>query len=330
MTGSRTPALSAIVITLGGFDVIRRTVRHLHDQTARHQIELLIVTPSANDLKYDPELVAGFHSVRVIETGSINYTGEGHAAGVRAASAPVVVYVEEHSYPAPGWAEALIKAHDGPWDAVGGAILNANPRSMVSWASMLTDFGPWVAPVSGGEVDRLPPHHTSYKKTVLEEYGSRLAPLLESETVLIGNLNKQGSGLYLEPEAISSHVNISAARSYIQGEFLGGRLFGAARVRSRGWGVRRVPYAVAAPAILLVRLQRVVSQIRRCGRQRELIPKVLPPLLLGLVSHTVGEVAGYLLGEGRAAERRRSIELERFRHVAERDRPAASSLGSDA
>jgi hypothetical protein len=192
MTGSRTPALSAIVITLGGFDVIRRTVRHLHDQTGRDQIELLIVTPSAKGLEYDPKLVAGFHSVRVIEAGSINYTGEGHAAGVRAASAPVVIYVEEHSYPEPGWAEALIKAHDGPWDAVGGVILNANPRSMVSWASMLTDFGPWVAPVQGGEVDRLPPHHTSYKKTVLEEYGSRLAPLLESETVLIANLNKQG------------------------------------------------------------------------------------------------------------------------------------------
>jgi hypothetical protein len=224
----------------------------------------------------------------------------------------------------------LIKAHDGPWDAVGGAILNANPGSMVSWASMLTDFGPWVAPVSGGEVDRLPPHHTSYKKAVLEEYGSRLAPLLESETVLIANLNKQGSGLYLEPEAISSHVNVSAVRSYIQGEFLGGRLFGAARARSHGWHLRRAAYTLAVPAILLVRLQRVMAQIRRCGRQRELIPKILPPLLLGLVSHTVGEVTGYLSGEGRAAEGRRSIELNRFQHVAERDRPMTDTMGSDA
>ena len=330
MTQLGTPALSAIVITLGGFDVIRRTVRHLRDQTAREQIELLIVTPSSNGLEYDPEQVAGFHSVRVIETGSINYTGEAHAAGVRAASAPAVVYVEEHSYPEPGWAEALIKAHDGPWDAVGGAILNANPGSMVSWASMLTDFGPWVAPVSGGEVDRLPPHHTSYKKLVLEEYGSRLAPLLEAETILIANLNKEGSGLYLEPGAVSGHVNVSTIRSYVKGEFLGGRLFGSGRARSHGWHLRRAVYTLAAPAILLVRFQRVVGQIRRCGRQRELIPKVVPPLLLGLVSHTVGEVAGYLLGEGRAAEHRRSIELNRFQHVAERDRPAAGSLGSDA
>lgn len=329
MTPQGTPALSVIVITLGGFDLIRRTVRHLHDQTARDQIELLIVTPSSKGLEYDPEQVAGFHSVRIIETESINYTGEAHAAGVRAASAPVVIYVEEHSYPEPGWAEALIKAHDGPWDAVGGAILNANPGNMVSWASMLTDFGPWVAPVSSGKVKRLPPHHTSYKKSILEEYGSRLAPLLEAETVLIANLNKEGSGLYLEPGAVSRHVNVSSIRSYLKSEFFGGRLYGSGRARSHRWHVRRVAYAVGAPAILLVRLQRVLTQIRRCGRQRELIPKILPPLLLGLVSHTLGEMAGYLFGEGRAAARRRSVELNRFQHVAERDRPMTGTMGSD-
>lgn len=329
MIDPRPPALSAIVITLGGFDVIQRTVRHLHDQTARDQIELLIVTPSANGLEYNSEQVAGFHSVRVIEAGSINYTGEAHAMGVRAAGAPVVVYVEEHSYPEPGWAAALIKAHDGPWDAVGGAILNANPGNMVSWASMFTDFGPWVAPVVGGEVDRLPPHHTSYKKAVLEEYGSRLPALLESETLLLASLNKQGSALYLAPDAISSHVNVSATRSYTRGEFLGGRLFGAGRARSHGWGVRRVVYAAASPAILFLRLQRVLAQIWRCGRQGELMPKILPPLLLGLVSHTIGEVVGYLFGQGRAAEHRRSIELNRFQHVAERDRPTAGSPAPD-
>jgi hypothetical protein len=323
MTQSGTPALSAIVITLGGFDVIRRTVQHLHDQSARDQIELLIVTPSPDALEYDPQQVASFHSVRVIETGSINSTGEAYAAGVHQARAAVVVYVEEHSYPEPGWAAALIEAHDGPWDAVGGAMLNANPGSMVSWASMLTDFGPWIAPAQGGEVDRLPPHHTSYKKAVLEEYGSRLAPLLEAETVLLSNLNKQGSGLYLEPKAASRHVNMSKAASYMNGEFLGGRVYGSGRARSHAWHMRRVAYALGAPVILLVRLQRVMAQIQRCGRVRELIPKVLPPLMLGLVSHTVGEMAGYLFGEGQAAERRRSIELDRFRHVVERDKPAS-------
>ena len=177
----------------------------------------------------------------------------------------------------------------------------------------------------------MPPHHTSYKKVILEEYGSRLALLLEAETVLMADLKKKGSRFYLEPEAVSRHVNVSVATSYMQGEFLGGRLFGSGRARSRAWSVaRRVAYAVGAPAILLVRLRRVMAQIRRCGRRSELVPKVLPALMLGLASHTVGEVVGYLFGQGRAAERRRSIELDRFRHVAKRDRPAASSVGPDA
>ena len=34
---------------------------------------------------------------------------------------------EDHCFPADGWAEALVAAHQGPWAAVGPAFLNANP-----------------------------------------------------------------------------------------------------------------------------------------------------------------------------------------------------------
>jgi Glycosyl transferase family 2 len=67
-----------------------------------------------------------FLQFRVVEVGTINSTARARATGVRHASAPVVALTEDHAYPAPGWAEALINAHKEGWAAVGPVMANAN------------------------------------------------------------------------------------------------------------------------------------------------------------------------------------------------------------
>jgi hypothetical protein len=126
------------------------------------------------------------------------------AAGVREAIAPLVSYAEEHAYPAPGWAEALIKAHRQSWAAIGGTIANANPGNSVNWASFFTDFGPWVEPAEGGEISHLPWHHAVYKRSILLEYGPELETMLETESILHADLQARGYRLYLEPAARQS------------------------------------------------------------------------------------------------------------------------------
>ena len=85
---------------------------------------LIIVTPLADNLNLDESELQDFCQFRVAEVGPITSTGKALAEGFRQASAPIVAYAEEHSYPEPGWAEALIRAHlDGSWteDAAGAA-----------------------------------------------------------------------------------------------------------------------------------------------------------------------------------------------------------------
>jgi hypothetical protein len=232
-----------------------------------------------------------------------------------------VTYAEEHAYPAPGWAEALIKAHRQSWAAIGVGLANANPGNMISWASLFTDFGPWVEPAEAGEISHLPWHHVAYKRAVLTEYGPKLEAMLETESILHKDLQARGYRLYLESAAKTDHVNISLLSSYLGAEFNGARMFAANRARNKKWPLFwRLFYISKMPVIPFVRLQRVVRHILRSGRGRELLPRILPALIAGLVADALGQLTGYAFGPGNAAQRRVSFELKRCQHVTELDR----------
>lgn len=323
--GSRTdravPELSVVLITPDRYETVRETVEHLRAQTARDRLEVVIVAPSMEGLDLDVSGLEDFLGYRVVEVGEIRSTGKALAAGIRHASAAVVAYAEEHSYPDAGWAEALIAAHLGPWAAVGSVVANANPATILSSAHLFMDFGPWVDPAQAGERDRLAGHHTAYKRAVLLEQGPRLESALEAEAILHRDIKDQGYRLYLEPAAKSHHVNISLPSSYIGAAYHGGRLFAATRARHDSWPIyRRLLYLAAMPVIAIVRLRRVLREVRRPGRSQGLVARILPALILGQIVHAAGEAMGYVFGPGHAALRRVTYELNRRRHLARHDR----------
>jgi len=74
------------------------------------------------------------------------------------------------------------------------------------------------------------------------------------------------------------------------------------------------------PFIPFIRLQRVLRQIFRSGRERELLPHILPALLICLVADALGQLTGYAFGTGNAAQRRVSFELTRYQHITRQDK----------
>ena len=315
------PQMSVVLVTPDTYHTIQNTVEHLRVQTVAEQLELVVVAPSGVTFNFDAIDTAPFHQIRLIKMDEITSTGRAIAAGIRAATAPVVAYAEEHSYPAPEWAEALIKAHRHSWAVVGVAMANANPTNLISWASLYTDFGPWVEPVAAGVISQLPWHHAAYKRAVLVEYDSELNSLFETEGILHTQLQAKGCRLYLEPTARTYHVNFTLLSSYLRAEFHGARMFAANRARTSNWSVfRRLWYIGRVPFIPFVRLNRILHHISRSGRKRELLPRILPALIMGLAADAFGQLTGYVLGAGDAAQQRVSFELHRYQHVTEQDR----------
>lgn len=314
------PLMTVVLVTPGRFEALRETLDHLAAQRIADRLELVVVAPSMGGLGPEPETVAEFHSRSLVETGPFRSTGHAVSAGVRHASAPIVVYVEEHVAPEPGWAEAIVGAFEGSWAAVGPALINANPGSRTSWAALVQDYGPWLDPVESGERDRLPVHQAAFDRRVLLGLEDALESMFESEN-LLEELRSRGYRFYLEAGARAHHLNVSRPGAYVWAEFLGGRLYATGRVRRERWSAGwRALYAAAAPAVVIVRLRRRASDLRRIRRTARPPAGVSVLLLLGVLSHSAGEAVGCLLGAGDAARRRLPIETDRRTHLHAADR----------
>lgn len=278
----------------------------------------MVVAPEG-DLALDSDELAGLHSHVVVGVGDIQSLSWARAPGICAARAPVVALAESHCFPEPEWAERFLAAHEDGWAAVGPAIVNANPASVVSWINLLIDYGPWLGPTPGGELDDLPGHNSSYKRDVLLEFGDRLPTMLEAETIMHDDLRARGHRLYQEPEALAAHLNVTRTSSWIGERFQTGRRFASAR--SYSWPAwRRALYAAGSPLIPLVRLRRLLRDVRRAGIGRDLRGYGYPLLALALALSAGGELVGYALGSGDSMYALSRIELHKERHVSAAER----------
>jgi hypothetical protein len=307
--------MSVILATPDRYDTIRKTVRHLRKQTVRDRLELVIVAPDARALAVDQANLTDFCRVRVVEVGPISSIGSANAKGIREATAPLVALAEDHAFPAPHWAEALIAAHREPWAAVSPVIRNANrPRSRIAWADFLIGFGEWTVPGAAGVLERLPGNNGSYKRALLLEYGADLERLMETETLLHQSLRRKGHRLYLDAGAQVFHLNFEKVSSFFRVRFCSGRVYGAAR--AQGWSLPyRLLYACGTPLIPLVRYWRIRRQWRAVRDTFRLPRGVMPMIWCGLTVSAMAEMIGCCCGSGRAREERAILEFHRLPHL---------------
>jgi hypothetical protein len=326
------PLLSVVIVTPDCYETIRITMRHLRAQTARQSIEIVILGPSRDAIRPPAEDLLEFHSHQLIALGTVASIGRANAAGVRHARAPIVALAEDHCFPEPGWAAALLAAHQQPCTVVGPVFRNANPRSIVSWCDFVIGYGPWMHPAPAQCMPFLPGHNSSYKRSALLESGPRLEAMMESETVLHLDLTRRGHQLRLEPAARTAHTNFALLSSWLPVQFFGGRVFGGSRAAA--WPVaKRLVYFAASPLIPAVRLFRCLRELAKPGRPARRIPAMLPLLALGLALDGLGQMTGYLFGLGDSVARVAAYEFHRFQHITAADRaeiigPRSSSAES--
>ncbi|MCG8466845.1 MAG: Gfo/Idh/MocA family oxidoreductase [Gemmatimonadetes bacterium] len=327
VSGGAVPELSVVLVATEGFAGVARVVRHLREQTNADGIELLLVAENRAAVADVPAgAFDGLGSSRIVEAGPIDNVDRAAAYGIYAASAPIVAIVEDHAYPAPGWARAIVDAHRGPWAAVGSAMRNANPRTSLSWTNLLLAYGAWTEPIAAGETTQIARHNVSFKREALSTYGTELESRLGRDGDLFDDLRAGGARFFVADDAVVEHANPSRLRSTIRLRFEAGRLAAARRADSGAWSrLRRSIYTLASPIFPLLRSRFLVGKILSEPLRGTLVPRALPALALGLTLDAMGQALGFAVGPGRTAENLAAFEVDRLRHVTSHDRQLLST-----
>ncbi|MDX1380640.1 MAG: hypothetical protein R3233_05940 [Xanthomonadales bacterium] len=300
---------------------LRRPLRFLGQQTLRERIELILIGPrseSFDDL--EPALLAGFAACQILAVGTIDEVERAFAPGIQAASAPVVALLENHVYPNPEWANAVVRAHAGPWQVVGCVISNANTATATSIVEHLLSyiFHDEGAPV--GEVDRVSRNNTTYKRDALTAFGERLPDLLARDGGLMEELRRGGARFYRADGARLAHLNPSLTGAMLNLRLHSARASAATRARTGRWGVgRRLLYVLASPLFPLLRLRALWPRLTSPPLRSE-VPRIAPLLLLALLVDAFGQAAGFALGEGDSAVTAGRYDLDREPFLTAADR----------
>ena len=322
MSAPAAPAISVVLVTPDRYERLRGSIQHLREQTVRERMEIVIAAPSLANLNADESDFSDFASFRFVETGPIQNTGEPRAVGARGSSAPIVAFGEDHCWPEPNWAAALIEAHKQPWAGVGPIMSNGNPNSVVSWASFLLNFGAVAECVISEMRPHIPTHNSSYKTSLLLAYGDKLGSMLEVEGLMQKDMVASGRKMFLQCEARCAHINVSFFLSFVWEQFWGALLFWSTRVEQERWSLlRRCAWSAATPGLTLLRFQRALRNARRAHFPLPRIPWLLCLLFAGTVSLGLGACAGILMGRSqRSAAARVSLEFHRCRFLHAQDK----------
>jgi hypothetical protein len=310
------PRLSAVVVVGPERERGQRVLDALCAQTCADAMELVVVDLAAASF---PRLACS-SSARVVYVpcdAGVSF-GQGRVVGVQNASSPIVAFIEDHCCPSPTWAEALMAAHEGPWGAVGYSFTIANSDSYITRALGIIEYGPWLAPMRSGQIDRLPSHNVSYKRDLLVSLGDRLDSFLNPDFNLHVELRRRGLGMFLEADAVAAHESPGELRAFLGIHWNFMRLLGARRVESHRWSrARRLFYGLAAPlGVPAVTAARYLTSMAGRPALWTAVLASMPIYLLFQVAAGCAEAAGYLWGAGSSEERLTRGELEVMRAPA--------------
>jgi hypothetical protein len=310
------PELSVLLVT-DRAATIREVIRRYLEQSGEERVEIVVAALPGARLDATTLGAETFARVRIVAVDTYDL-GRAEALAVHAACAPRVLFAQAHAFPRDGFLDAMLAAFEsGRWAIVGPEVVSANPDSAASWAGMLLHYG----------AGQLPGHFSAYDRERLLELGDRMEALLDVGFALQEAVRARGGRDQLAAGACIEIVNVSHFGWFLVDQFAQSAKFAADR--RLAWSVaRRLLYTAGFPLIPFVRFARILSDLRRQRRLRELPPR-LHALLAGLIASALGEAVGYTVGnltEGLRAD----MALHRLDYLGRSGQAAPATRGGTA
>jgi glycosyltransferase involved in cell wall biosynthesis len=291
------PQLSIIVASYDSGNLIKSCLESLKNQNTDQPFEIIVVSSSSDGVAN--LIKQTFPDVRLYQFPKRKFCGDARNIGLSVAKGELIAFIDADCRADQNWANQIIKAHQSPPLAIGGAIANGNPESPVGWAAYFCEFSQWMPGFPIRNMADIAGANMSYKKKAFEEYGLFIEGTYSSDTEFHWRLEKNGRVLQFVPSILVFHHNIDQLGKFLRHEFEHGRYFARVRMnsqyfsKSRRWIYTTFSFLIPPWLFLKIGLNNL--------KNRNYLPhflKAWPLLMLGLISWSLGEWVAYLLGSG--------------------------------
>jgi GT2 family glycosyltransferase len=287
--------LSVIIASYNPGKLIERCLESLKSQNTDQPFEIIVVDSSSDGVgslirENSPE-------VRLYQFSERKFCGDARNYGISVAEGKVIAFLDADSRADQNWVDEILKAHRSSSQAIGGAIANGNPESTIGWAAYFCEFSQWMPNAPSKPFKDIAGTNMSYKKRIFEEYGGFIEGTYSSDTEFHWRLERSGHFLWFVPSILVFHHNIDQFKRFLRHEFEHGRSFAKIRVKSQDFSEwRRLFYGTFSfliPGWLFLKIG-----LRNFENSTYLshFVRVWPLLMLGLISWSLGECAGYFRG----------------------------------
>ena len=284
--------LSIVIPSYNSVKTIERCLRSL--DAAPLETEIIVVDSSSDGAA---RIVRDdFPHVHLLHSDQRMYPGDSRNAGAGLASGDILAFLDADTTVTPDWALEVARAHTGPYAAVGGSLLNANPESLVGWAHYLFEFSAWLPYGAAREQNEIPGGCLSITREAFARYGPFPEHTYSEDSVLSWRIRAAGERLLFAPAIRVSHVNREDLWGLLQDKCRHGRDFAEQRMVFSRW-----IYGLGAPALPFLLVGRIAKRVWPHGPLRGRFWRACPLIALLAVWWSVGELRGYLTRPKRLA-----------------------------
>ncbi|MBC7791195.1 MAG: hypothetical protein H7Z74_14715 [Anaerolineae bacterium] len=294
--------MSVVVTIVDGGDVLRRFLDALVGQVDAPSMEILVpydssIPETADLIRHYPQLhlidMGKVETIRPITTaaGQHELYDRRRAAGLGVARGKLWAILEDRAPPRSDWVRNMVRLHEQPYGAIGGAIECA-PGDLLNWAFYACDFSRYALPFVSGPRQWISDVNICYKRAVIESTREIWKERF-NEAKVHWTLLERGETLFLSSDVIVDYKTpYSSLGAVLPERFHWGRLFGHVRAKHVS-ALRRLLFVLSGPLIPLRLLVRHGLVQRQKGNFRRFV-KASPLMLTLLTAWTTGEVWGYI------------------------------------
>jgi hypothetical protein len=300
MNGDTLPRVTVVAAALDDYATIAEALGAIEEQTARSEIELLVVLDTLDRFCTPADFYERHPGARVIEVGRPLLLNEARAIGILHARAEFVFILEDHCLPDRDCLAAIIRRmRDGDWSVIGPGFVSGNRRSVWARAANLLTYGEWMGFQAAEERAFVAGYSSAWRRESLRNLEPHLERELAIPSRLQQRLRQSGARLLFEPHARMFHWE-SSYHDGICGILLRqGRGMGYIR-RGRDSFGGKLRATLLGPALVGYRTLRGARAWRRTRTTSARVLLALPWLS---AVWCAGEIVGYWTRDGEKALR---------------------------